>query len=76
MDVSSSLDRYIDDLEAELDKLLAVLAEISEFKPVGDSVDAHSVSYAAQLAKEALGLVPATLGTRSFTDATDPRTPR
>lgn len=31
-----------------------VLREISRFRPVTDSVDAHSVAYAAQLAQEAL----------------------
>lgn len=54
IDVSSSTDRYIDDLLRELGRYRAALLEISKFRPVTDSVDAHSVAYAAQLAQEAL----------------------
>lgn len=67
IDVSSGTDTYIDQLEDEIERLREILLEISKFEPVTDSVDAHSVSYAAQLAKEALGLAPKLLGTQAFT---------
>lgn len=54
MDASSYTDRLIDDLQDEVSRLRAVLEEISKFRPVTDSVDANSVSYASQLAHEAL----------------------
>jgi hypothetical protein len=54
IDASGSIDRYIDELEEELDRFRQVLIEISQFKPVTNSVDAHSLSYAAQLASEVL----------------------
>jgi hypothetical protein len=54
IDASSSLDQYIDQLEEEQYKFRLVLLEISQLKPVTDTVDAHSLSYAAQLASEAI----------------------